>query len=149
MTSKGAEKMNPSTLGVDVSKDFLDAHRLADGDERRFANDKTGRKALIKWLSERSSAGVTPVSDDALHPAPDRVSKIGEKQGAQETAYSDLDLIRRSLIHSARFRRVKRLHVRVQPRGSPAPWFSSSLASSHRGGASAIRAWRLIPVRIV
>ena len=51
MTSKGAEKMNPSTIGVDVSKDFLDAHRLADGDERRFANDKTGRKALIKWLS--------------------------------------------------------------------------------------------------
>ena len=50
-TSKGAEKMNPSTIGVDVSKDFLDAHRLADGDERRFANDKTGRKALIKWLS--------------------------------------------------------------------------------------------------
>ena len=51
MTSKGAEKMNPSTIGVDVSKDFLDAHRLVDGDERRFANDKTGRKALIKWLS--------------------------------------------------------------------------------------------------
>jgi hypothetical protein len=51
MTSKGAEKMNPSTIGVDVSKDSLDAHRLADGAARRFANDKTGRKTLIKWLT--------------------------------------------------------------------------------------------------
>ena len=51
MTSKGAEKMTPSTIGVDISKDFLDAHRLADGASRRFANDKAGRKALIKWLS--------------------------------------------------------------------------------------------------
>ena len=51
MTSKGAEKMNPSTIGINVSKDFLDAHRLADGAARRFANDKTGRKALIKWLA--------------------------------------------------------------------------------------------------
>jgi transposase len=43
--------MNPSTIGVDVSKDWLDAHRLADGAARRFVNDKTGRKALIKWLN--------------------------------------------------------------------------------------------------
>jgi len=43
--------MNPSTIGVDVSKDWLDAHRLADGAARRFANAKTGRKALIKWLT--------------------------------------------------------------------------------------------------
>jgi transposase len=50
MTSKGVEKMTPSTIGVDISKDFLDAHRLADGASRRFANDKAGRKALIKWL---------------------------------------------------------------------------------------------------
>ena len=43
--------MNPSTIGIDVSKDWLDAYRLADGAARRFVNDKTGRKALIKWLT--------------------------------------------------------------------------------------------------
>ena len=43
--------MNPSTIGVDVSKDWLDAHRLSDGADRRFVNDKAGRKALMKWLS--------------------------------------------------------------------------------------------------
>jgi transposase len=52
MTSRGAEKMNNHTIGVDVSKDHLDAHRLADGATRRFANDKGGHEALIKWLAE-------------------------------------------------------------------------------------------------
>ena len=42
--------MTPSTIGVDVSKDWLDAHRLSDGAARRFANDKAGQKALIKWI---------------------------------------------------------------------------------------------------
>jgi hypothetical protein len=46
------EKMKHDTIGVDVSKDHLDAHRLADGATRRFANDKGGHKALIKWLAE-------------------------------------------------------------------------------------------------
>jgi hypothetical protein len=44
--------MKSDTIGVDVSKDHLDAHRLADGAARRFANDKGGHKALIKWLAE-------------------------------------------------------------------------------------------------
>jgi len=54
--------MNPSTIGVDVSKDWLDAHRLADGVARRFANDKTGRKALMKWLT------ATPVKRVVFEP---------------------------------------------------------------------------------
>jgi transposase len=52
MTSRGMEKMKHDTIGVDVSKDHLDAHRLADGATRRFANDKGSHKALIKWLAE-------------------------------------------------------------------------------------------------
>jgi hypothetical protein len=35
MTSRGMEKMKHDTIGVDVSKDHLDAHRLADGAARR------------------------------------------------------------------------------------------------------------------
>lgn len=54
--------MIPSTIGVDVSKDWLDAHRLADRAARRFANDKTGRKALIKWM------GATPVKRVVFEP---------------------------------------------------------------------------------
>jgi transposase len=52
MTSRGAEKMIPSTIGVDISKDFLDVYRLPDGEARRFENSKAGYKMLIRWLSE-------------------------------------------------------------------------------------------------
>jgi transposase len=52
MTSRGAEKMTPSTIGVDISKDFLDIHRLPDGEAQRFENTKSGYKKLIRWLSE-------------------------------------------------------------------------------------------------
>ena len=41
--------MNNDTIGVDVSKDHLDAHRLADGATRRFAN--------TKQVTKRSSNG--------------------------------------------------------------------------------------------
>jgi hypothetical protein len=40
MTSRGMEKMKHDTIGVDVSKDHLDAHRLAAAATRRFAKDK-------------------------------------------------------------------------------------------------------------
>jgi hypothetical protein len=32
MTSRGAEKMKQDTIGVDISKDHLDAHRPTDGE---------------------------------------------------------------------------------------------------------------------
>jgi transposase len=49
MTSKGTEKMSNITIGIDISKDTLDAHRLPDGTSRRFANTPAGHKALIVW----------------------------------------------------------------------------------------------------
>lgn len=50
MTSRGMEKMTEITIGVDISKDHLDAHRLPDGAESRFTNDKAGIKALVEWI---------------------------------------------------------------------------------------------------
>ena len=54
--------MNNDTIGVDVSKDHLDAHRLADGASRRFANDKCARKAFVKWFAQ------TPVQRVVFEP---------------------------------------------------------------------------------
>jgi transposase len=62
MTSKGAEKMKHDTIGVDVSKDHLDAYRLNDGESRRFNNDRTGHKAFVKWLAQ------TPVDRVVFEP---------------------------------------------------------------------------------
>ena len=52
MTSRGVEKMKDHSIGVDISKDWLDAHRLIDGANRRFANDAKGYKALIAWMGD-------------------------------------------------------------------------------------------------
>jgi transposase len=41
--------MTNDTIGVDISKDHLDAHRMSDGASRRFTNDRTGHTALVGW----------------------------------------------------------------------------------------------------
>ena len=38
------------TLGIDVSKDRLDAHALASGEARSFGNDRAGWARLVRWL---------------------------------------------------------------------------------------------------
>jgi transposase len=44
--------MTNDTIGVDISKDHLDAHRMSDGKSRRFANDSAGHTAFVKWLDD-------------------------------------------------------------------------------------------------
>lgn len=41
--------MTNDTIGVDISKDHLDAHRMSDGASRRFANDRAGHAAFATW----------------------------------------------------------------------------------------------------
>lgn len=41
-------------IGIDVSKDTLDAHRLSDGKHRQFANDATGLRALCRWIGKQA-----------------------------------------------------------------------------------------------
>ena len=43
--------MTNDTIGVDVSKDHLDAHRMSSGANRRFANDKAGYTAFVAWAA--------------------------------------------------------------------------------------------------
>ena len=40
----------PATIGIAISKDTLDAHRLPDGRHRRFGNDPAGHRALASWI---------------------------------------------------------------------------------------------------
>ena len=51
MTSIGERKMTQDIVGVDISKTWLDAHRLSDGAAKRFANTKAGRRALIAFAA--------------------------------------------------------------------------------------------------
>lgn len=38
------------TIGIDISKERLDAFRLSDKQHRPFANDATGHRALLHWM---------------------------------------------------------------------------------------------------
>lgn len=44
--------MMNDTIGVDISKDSLDAHRMSDGASRRFANDSAGHGAFVNWAGQ-------------------------------------------------------------------------------------------------
>lgn len=54
MTSRGVEKMDYNTIGIDISKDRLDVHRLKDGQNCHFANDRQGFQALINWIGNEN-----------------------------------------------------------------------------------------------
>ncbi len=41
--------MTNDTIGIDISKDHLDVHRMSDGANRRFTNDRTGHTAFVSW----------------------------------------------------------------------------------------------------
>ncbi len=38
------------TIGIDISKDTLDAYQLPDNQYIQVANDKTGHKTLARWI---------------------------------------------------------------------------------------------------
>jgi hypothetical protein len=66
------------TLGIDISKDRLDAHALATGEARSFANDRAGpgrgcsagpAASARRWWSTRRPAPITACSS-ARWPGP-------------------------------------------------------------------------------
>jgi transposase len=55
------------TIGIDVSKDRLDAYRLSDGQRVQVTNDKAGHKALIGWTKQRDRPLVVFEATGAYH----------------------------------------------------------------------------------
>lgn len=44
--------MTETNIGIDISKDHLDVHRLPGDERQRFDNSKAGHKALIRWIGD-------------------------------------------------------------------------------------------------
>lgn len=65
-------QLNADTVGVDISKDFLDANIHPTGEARRFANDTKGHRALIDWLQGREVQRVVFEATGAYHRAFER-----------------------------------------------------------------------------
>ncbi len=47
--------MSYLTLGIDISKDRLDAHLAPAGEARQFPDDEDGFRELLAWLAGRIS----------------------------------------------------------------------------------------------
>jgi len=59
--------MTQYTIGVDISKAHLDAHRLPDDVARQFSNDRRGFADLIKWIGTRSAERIVYEPTGAFH----------------------------------------------------------------------------------
>ena len=67
MTRPGGEKTMRHTIGIDVSKDTLDAYRLSDGQHIQVRNDKEGLRALIRWFGKDHNLLIVFEATDAYH----------------------------------------------------------------------------------
>jgi len=106
MTSKGTEKMSEITIGVDISKDALDAHRLPDGASRSFANTPAGQKALIAWAGH----GVTRIVFEPTgpyHAAFERALARAGLPGQGIAPHAVLNAERTGLVTLSRFGRIR------------------------------------------
>lgn len=61
--------MTLDTIGIDISKDRLDAFRLSDGTGRAFNNSQAGFRALRRWLGQLDVARVVYEPTGAYHRA--------------------------------------------------------------------------------
>lgn len=60
------------TIGIDISKDTLDAHRLIDNEARQFANSAAGLRALRRWIGTAMPDLVVYEATGAYHAALER-----------------------------------------------------------------------------
>lgn len=64
--------MMKDTIGIDISKDRLDAHRLSTGETVQFANSAAGLRALRRWIGARILDLVVYEATGAYHAALER-----------------------------------------------------------------------------
>lgn len=65
--------MNKDTIGIDISKDALDAHRLSTGATAQFTNSAAGLRALRRWIGAQMPDLVVYEATGAYHGALERV----------------------------------------------------------------------------
>ena len=59
--------MSETIIGVDISKDRLDCHRLPDQETLSLANNVAGWRALIRWIGDAPVARVVFEATGAYH----------------------------------------------------------------------------------
>src|SRR5260221_2809789 len=67
MTRRGGEETMQSVVGIDISKDTLDACRLSDGGHLQVSNDKCGHSALLRWIGQTDTSLIVFEATGAYH----------------------------------------------------------------------------------
>lgn len=73
------------TIGLDVSKEWLDAYRLSDRRHAHFANDVAGLKLLMRWIGETNVVLVVFEATGAYH------RELETALGKQSVAYAKVN----------------------------------------------------------
>jgi hypothetical protein len=95
MTRRGGEKTMQPVIGIDISKDTLDAYRLLDDMNIQVSNDKLGHRALMRWIRQTDTSLIVFEATGAYHrelearfaAADDRVPFRGVADGGGRRAF--------------------------------------------------------------
>ena len=75
--------MKQHTVGIDISKAHLDAHRLADGHSAQFDNDPAGFRALIDWIGTPVECVAYEATGPRCRPKRNAGSRICRRPGTR------------------------------------------------------------------
>lgn len=64
-----AQMPDPVSLGIDISKDYLDVHLHPQRITQQFTNDRKGHRALIAWITPRQPTRIVFGATGAYHRA--------------------------------------------------------------------------------
>jgi len=84
--------MTKDSIGIDVSKLWLDVHRLSTGESTRFANDRDGHDRLLRWIGKAPVARVVYEPTGRYH-----------RDAMQRLMAADLPLVEVNPRHARRF----------------------------------------------
>ena len=116
--------MKQHTVGIDISKAHLDAHRLADGESARFDNDRCGFQALIDWIGNPVECIVYEATgpyhrdfEEALSKAKLPLAKVNPWQARRFAEATGS----RAKTDAVDARMLAKLAAALEPRRTPAP----------------------------
>ena len=72
-----------TTIGIDISKDTLDAYRQPDNQYIQVTNDKAGHKTLVRWKGKHDVSLVVFETTGAYH------RKLETALSASDTSFAN------------------------------------------------------------
>ena len=56
LQDKAEKRLMQITIGIDISKETLDAYRFPDNHHIQVANGRAGHKSLVRWIGKQNGS---------------------------------------------------------------------------------------------